>query len=173
MDANFKLNERVVHPNHGVGFIGRTELKHIAGQESRFIVVEFPRTMLVLRIPEEKLARSGLRRPSSVREMRAALSVLPGRPVEPKGSWSHRAAEYGQRLNSGEPKLLAEIVRDLNQHQGRRWASAIYHEARLRLAEELAVVDDIAITQAESMLEQHLVADGAEDGRRSHAARQR
>lgn len=152
MSCEFKPNEQVVHPNHGIGRIGLTQVEHIADRKGRFVVVAFPRSMLMLRIPEEKLAPSGLRKISSKGEMRAALSVLSGTPMAPRGPWARCATEMGQKLNSGQPRLLAEIVRDLNQRQHSGWASSLYNEALSRLAEELAIVDGVEIGEAEAII---------------------
>lgn len=156
MLTKFKLNEQVVHPKHGVGCIGR--LEEVDGQTGRFLMIAFPRTTLTLRIPEANLGRSGLRRLSSAPEMRSALSVLPDPPVAPQGHWSRYAAECGEKLNSGEPKLLAEIVRDLNRRGRSGWGARLYREAVLRLAEELALVEGIEIDQAQAMIEAQLPA---------------
>jgi CarD family transcriptional regulator len=159
MSAVFRTNERVVHPNHGVGCVGGTEVRTVAGQEDRYVLVRFPRIGLALRIPVGKLARSGLRRLSSRAEMRAALSVLADPSVALQGPWSRSAAEYGQKLNSGRPELLAEVVRDLRCSRRSAWSSAMQQEALLRLAEELAAVAGIEIAEARATIEESLAAN--------------
>lgn len=156
MSARFNTNEQVVHPHHGVGRVGRMEMRTVAGQEGRYLVVRFPRTMLVLRIPVGNLARSGLRRLSSKGEMRAALAVVSEAPVGLHGLWSRSAAEYGQKLNSGQPALLAAVVRDLSRCKRSAWSSAMRQEALLRLADELAAVEGVELAEARATIEESL-----------------
>jgi len=171
MNAAFKLNEQVVHPNHGIGRIGRTQVERVAGRTGRFLVVAFPRPMLMLRIPVDKLEHSGLRRISSAHEMRAALSALSDTPLVPHGPWARWAAEFGRKLNSGQPRLLAEILRDLNHRQHTGWASLLYREALSRLAEELAIVDGVDVDEAEAMIADLVGPDDSADRKKKKKKR--
>ena len=45
--------------------------------------------------------------------MSRTLSVLKQKPKIKKAMWSRRAQEYDQKINSGDIKLLSEVVRDL------------------------------------------------------------
>ena len=45
--------------------------------------------------------------------MTRTLSVLKQKPKIKKAMWSRRAQEYDQKINSGDIKLLSEVVRDL------------------------------------------------------------
>ena len=148
----FNPNDPVVHPNHGLGCIGRTEEQEFGGQKLRFLTVEFERAMLTMRIPEAKLATSGLRTLCSRRAMQAALKILPGAAVAPSGHWSKHRVQFEEKLNSGQPKLLAELVRDLNGGRSTP-GGRLYREAVLRLAEELAAVEGVAVERAQEMIE--------------------
>ena len=159
MEKSFKPNEPVVHPKHGLGCIGGMEEREIDGELARFLTVEFPRTTLTLSIPEAKLRQSGLRRLSSASRMRTALSRLPAPPEAPEGHWSRHATGYEEKLNSGRPELLAEIVRDLSQRGRSGAATRLYREALLRLAEELAIIEGITLDEAQAAIEARIPAD--------------
>lgn len=152
MRIEFQRDETVIHPSYGLGCVGTMRTERIADRDARFLVVEFARSMLTLRIPESKIAISGLRRISTNGEMRCALAALSGAAVAPQEPWRHAAARNARKLNSGRPELLAEIVRDLDGRRHLRWALPLYEEARHRLAEELAAVEGLEIDQAEALL---------------------
>ena len=61
--------------------------------------------------------------------------------------WSRRAQEYEAKINSGDPKAIAEVVRDLHRNAGQPDQSyserQIYEAALDRLARELAAVEQI------------------------------
>ncbi len=156
MCPKFKPNQQIVHPKHGLGCIGTLREEDVGGHKGRYLTVAFPRTALTIRIPEAKLGSSGLRHPASAEQMRAVLAVLTGPPAAPQGHWGRYAAEYGQKLNSGDPKLLAEVMRDLKERRHNGWGSRLFKEALLRLAEELAVVEGVAVDAAQARIEELL-----------------
>lgn len=158
MRHGFKPNDVVVHPNHGIGSVGKMVELEVNGETHRFLVVDFRRTALTLRIPERTLEQSGLRRISSKETMQAALAVLPAPRAMLPGHWSRWANIYVTKLNSGKPELLAEVLRDLSPIGG-SWKARLYDEALSRLAEELALVEDIELGEAQRMIETLLPVD--------------
>lgn len=158
MRHDFKPADLVIHPNHGIGSVGKTVELEVSGATHRFLVVDFRRTSLTLRIPEATITQSGLRRVSSKDTMQAALTVLPQPRVTLPGHWSRWSAIYAAKLNSGKPELLAEVLRDLSPTGG-SWKAKLFDEALMRLAEELALVEDIDMTEAQRRIEALLPTD--------------
>jgi CarD family transcriptional regulator len=158
MRHGFKPAELVVHPNHGIGTVGKTVEMEVSGETHRFLVVDFRRTGLTLRIPEQTLEQSGLRGVSSKETMQAALAVLPTPRTILPGHWSRWSDAYAAKLNSGKPELLAEILRDLMPN-GSSWKARLYDEAMIRLAEELALVEEVEIAEAQRLIEAQLPSD--------------
>ena len=76
--------------------------------------------------------------------------------------WSRRAQEYEAKINSGDPVLIAEVVRDL--HRGADQPDQSYSERQMyqaaleRLARELAAVEKIDDEAASEKLEKLLEA---------------
>ena len=60
-----------------------------------------------------KAENIGLRKISGADTMNDALSVLKGKAKVKKIMWSRRAQEYENKINSGNPVAIAEVVRDL------------------------------------------------------------
>lgn len=131
----------------------------VSGATHRFLVVTFRRTSLTLRIPEATIVQSGLRRVSTKETMQAALAVLARSRVSLPGHWSRWAAIYGAKLNSGQPELVAEVLRDLSPTGG-SWKAKLYDEAMSRMAEELALVETIDLAEAQRRIEQQLLSEG-------------
>ena len=71
--------------------------------------------------------------------------MLRGRARIKRTMWSRRAQEYEQKINSGDPLAIAEVVRDLHRNAGQPDQSfserQIYEQALDRLAAELAAID--------------------------------
>jgi CarD family transcriptional regulator len=141
----FKTGDHVVYPTHGVGQVQGIEDMPVAGMSLKVIIVTFEENRMTLRVPVNKAASAGLRKLASEALMNEALDVLRGRARIKRTMWSRRAQEYEQKINSGDPLAIAEVVRDLHRNAGQPDQSfserQIYEQALDRLAAELAAID--------------------------------
>jgi len=160
--AAFSVGDHVVYPTHGVGLIEKIETQTIGGMELDLYVIEFERSRMTLRVPVMKATRSGLRKLSSKQEMQTALGTLKGRARVKRTMWSRRAQEYEQKINSGDPVSIAEVVRDLfrsaSQPEQSYSERQIYEQALERLACELAAIESIEPETASQKVEKLLSA---------------
>ena len=53
---------------------------------------------------------------SSLNQVNKSLSILKGKAKIKRTMWSRRAAEYEQKINSGDIYQISEVVRDLNKN---------------------------------------------------------
>ncbi|MGG5817544.1 CarD family transcriptional regulator, partial [Falsiroseomonas sp. HW251] len=143
--VDFKTGDHVVYPTHGVGQVQGIEDMPVAGISLKVIIVTFEENRMTLRVPVNKAASSGLRKLASQALMNEALDVLRGRARIKRTMWSRRAQEYEQKINSGDPLAIAEVVRDLHRNAGQPDQSfserQIFEQAMDRLAAELAAID--------------------------------
>ena len=145
VEVGFNPGDHVVYPTHGVGKITSIEIQEIAGHKLKLFVIQFEKDRMTLRVPITKAKTSGLRRLSTKKEMQTALTTLKGRSRVKRTMWSRRAQEYEAKINSGDPRSIAEVVRDLHRNAGQPDQSfserQIYEAAMDRLAAELAALD--------------------------------
>ena len=160
--TTFKTGDFVVYPTHGVGQVTGIEKETIAGHPLKLVVVTFDNERMTLRVPINKMETSGLRKVSSQKIMDDAVTTLKGRARIKRTMWSRRAQEYEAKINSGDPILIAEVVRDLHRNVGQPDQSfserQIYEAALERLAGEFAAVERIERDQATEKLEAVLQA---------------
>jgi CarD family transcriptional regulator len=144
--------DRVMHPAHGVGYVARIAVEEVSGFSLEFVHVAFDEVQLTLRVPSNKVRSIGLRRIASRTLIDEALAVLQGRARSAKVVWARRAQEYQAKINSGDPRVVAEVVRDLGRNaiSGVQSYSerAIYETAVDRLACEIAAVEGTDKTAA-------------------------
>ena len=66
--------------------------------------------------------------------------------------WSRRAQEYENKINSGNPVAIAEVIRDLHRNENLAEQSyserQIYEQALDRLSNEYAVFENISAADA-------------------------
>ena len=161
----FNSGEFVVYPAHGVGKVADISTQKIGGAELELIVVNFDKDKMTLRVPLSKAESVGLRKISETPVMDEALGVLRGKAKVRKIMWSRRAQEYENKINSGSPVAIAEVVRDLYRRENLSEQSyserQIYEQALDRLANEYAICNNISAGDATKKLLDILASDVA------------
>ena len=141
---DFRPNEFVVYPAHGVGKIVSIEEQEIAGIKLELFVISFEKDKMTLRVPTHKATEVGMRSLSSPDVVSKAMTTLRGKAKVKRAMWSRRAQEYEQKINSGDLIAIAEVVRDLHRTDDQREQSyserQLYEAALERLTREVAAV---------------------------------
>lgn len=152
----FNAGEYVVYPTHGVGKVSDITKQSIAGTELEMLVVNFDKDKMTLRIPTAKIPNVGLRKISDEKTMEEAFNTLKGKARVRKIMWSRRAQEYENKINSGNPVAIAEVIRDLYRNENIAEQSyserQIYEQAVDRLASEVSVYSNCSIEDANKKL---------------------
>lgn len=166
----FHEGDCVVYPTHGVGKVDRVGSEEIAGHRLSFIYISFEENRMTLRVPVARARAAGLRKLASPEAMADVLRILGGRPRVSRLMWAKRAQEFLAKINSGDLKMVAEVVRDLHTSAGGAGPSFsqrnLFELAIDRLAGELAGVAQTdkagAIDQLTHALEGARPADPAQ-----------
>ena len=152
----FNAGEYVVYPTHGVGKVADVTKQNIAGSELELLVVNFDKDKMTLRIPTSKIQHVGLRKISDDKTMNEAFATLKGKAKVRKIMWSRRAQEYENKINSGNPVAIAEVIRDLYRHENIAEQSyserKIYEQAVSRLASEVSIYSNCSMDEANKKL---------------------
>ena len=164
--SEFRPNDYVVYPAHGVGQIISIESQEIAGISLELFVIAFEKDKMTLRVPTHKATEIGMRALSSPDVISHAMKTLKGKAKVKRAMWSRRAQEYEQKINSGDLIAIAEVVRDLHRTDDQREQSyserQLYEAALERLTREVAAVaggDELAASkQVGDVLESRVAA---------------
>jgi CarD family transcriptional regulator len=158
--SSFDVGQYVIYPTHGIGQIAGFETQQLSDFTVELIVITFHRDKMSLRIPLPKAKASGLRPLSTCEDMQKVFDLLKIKPRGRKLSWSRRLQEYDQKINSGDPVAVAEVVREIFKDGVNSEMSyserQVYQSALERLIQELAVIQNITEPQAVDMVEQLL-----------------
>ena len=148
-DVKFAIGDRVVHPQHGVGFVAGLEEKQFKPNAARmYYVVSIPDTTLW--VPMD-LSSSGLRKLSLKSELEQCRQVLQG-TSQVLISGKDLLTNLATRIKQGTMIAQCEVVRDLTTFG---WQKPLYGslaDFQLKvlkvLCQEWAAVEEI--TQAEA-----------------------
>lgn len=157
---SFQAGEPVVYPSHGLGVITGIEEQEVAGFKLELLVLSLDSGKVTVRIPLAKAKSSGLRKLSEPAVVNHALEILSGKARAKRGMWNRRAADYQERMGSGQLTAVAEVLRDLNR--GPQQDEASYSERQIFegaldfMVKEIAAVRQITETEARKLIEQAL-----------------
>ena len=143
---DFKTDEFVVYPAHGVGKILAVETQKVADIELEMFVVFFDKDKLTLKVPTAKALEVGMRPLSSREVIEKAILTLKGKARVKRAMWSRRAKEYEDKIYSGDLLSIAEVVRDLHRGEDKEQSYSerqLYEAALERLTREMAIVDGL------------------------------
>jgi CarD family transcriptional regulator len=156
----FREGDSVVYPAHGVGRVDRVGFEEIAGHRLNLIQISFEDNEMTLRVPVAQARATGLRKLASRRTIAEVLTTLKERPRSSRLMWAKRAQLYVAKINTGNPTMLAEVVRDLQPAGdgtgGSTSQRALFELALDRLAAEFAAINQIAKVQAATYLSETL-----------------
>ena len=148
----FKIGDRVVHPQHGVGSVVRVEEREFdPGQTRRYYEVSVSAGSTIW-VPFDPPS-FGLRTLADRSEINRCRQILAARP-SPLGDDSRsRQAELTSRLRLGTIRTQCEVVRDLyafGEHKSLYGSIAgFFRQTQHVLCQEWAIVEGITIAEAE------------------------
>jgi CarD family transcriptional regulator len=154
----FKVGDVVVYPTHGVGEITAEEIQVIAGTEMSLYVISTIKGNVKIHVPKTRASKVGLRHLSSETELAKAINVLQqSKSPSKKDNWPKRANKYGEKISSGNPTLIAEVVRDLHRNDENQGGVSysertLYETALERLVSEYAFSKGIDEKTAEKKI---------------------
>ena len=146
----FKVDDWVVHPQHGVGRVLKVELRQfVAGTEKLYYEISIPNGTVWVRVDASS---SGLRKVTTKDNLVKYRDILKSRPKKLTADYRKRHAELADRLRQGTLKARCEVVRDLSAlgwHKplGER-NSGLLRRAHQVLYQEWAVANGVSIIEA-------------------------
>ena len=155
----YKPNQYVVYPKHGVGKILRIDIVTIGGIEVQCYIVKFEKDKAEGFVPINK--QSHLRPLSTINQVNKSISILKSKPKIKRSMWSRRAQEYEQKITSGKIYDLAEVVRDLNKGDDIMIDQSyserqLFEKAYERILSEFQIILDLSLEDTQKKLDKAL-----------------
>jgi CarD family transcriptional regulator len=111
--VSFKVGERVVYPNHGVGIIERITTTEIAGAQSSFYLLRLKATESTVMVPIANAMEVGLRPPIKTSECDRLLIALSADFTNPPSDWKNRYKDFSDKMKTGNIFCVAEVLKNL------------------------------------------------------------
>ena len=112
--VGFKVGQKVVYPNHGIGTIEQIEQKQIGAVALPFYTLRLAATNSLVLVPVSNASEVGLRRPISAVECEMLFKSLAGEFVTPANDWKDRFKDFSDKMRTGNIFEVAEVLKHLS-----------------------------------------------------------
>lgn len=110
---DFKLGEKVVYPNHGVGLIEQISHGYLNGKSERFYMLRISSSGLKVMVPQSNAESVGLRPVIRSTQATEVLSFLEKGRSSSHHDWKHRFKENSDRMRTGSLMEVAAVLKGL------------------------------------------------------------
>ncbi len=159
----FKVGDKVVYPNHGVGVIEQVARRSIGDIESSFYCLRILSTDSTVMVPVDNTQAVGLRKVLARRQITQVMKVLKSEEVTTYDDWKGRFQANSEKMRSGDIRAVAEVLKSLTvlnevkplSYRERRMLDRARFlliselaEAAGKQSEEIEVKIDLALTES-------------------------
>ena len=110
---DFKVGDKVVYPNHGVGVIEEVKNRAIGEIESSFYCLRILSTDSTVMVPVQNTQTVGLRKVLTRREVISVIKILKSGEVTTYDDWKGRFQANSEKMRTGDIKAVAEVLKSL------------------------------------------------------------
>lgn len=147
MTTRFQVGDRAVYPAQGVAEVVGIDTKEIMGTSQTFYLLRVMDSDKKIMIPVNNVDNVGLRNIISGTEVEEVYDILRERDVDlNQQTWNRRYRAYVEKIKTGSPFDIAEVLRDLNLLKFHKTLSfgerKMLDTARRLLVQEIAVAKD-------------------------------
>ena len=153
----FKLGEKVVYPNHGVGVIEQISYGYLNGRSERFYMLRIVSSGLKVMVPQSNIGNVGLRTIIRNQEVTEVISYLEKGRSASHHDWKHRFKENSERMRTGSLMEVAAVLKGLVSLS--RTKPLSFREKKMLERAKFLLISELATAKntSEQMVESSLV----------------
>ena len=109
----FRIGEKVVYPNQGVGTVENISTRNFGSRLERFYLLRLTANSMTVIVPFSHVGQVGLRKVTRNGEIARVLGYLGERAVKSKIDWKDRFKENTDKMRNGSLLEIAEVLKTL------------------------------------------------------------
>ena len=156
----FKIGQKVVYPNHGVGMVEKIEPGSIDGVEQTYFHLRLLSNNSKVMVPKANLDLVGLRPLCPNGEIRQLFDLLKDGQIDTYKDWKGRYKQNLDKMKTGELAEVARVLKNLRLVSQKKSLSfrekKMYERARYFIVSEVAHVKNITEEEAEKKVDSFL-----------------
>ncbi len=110
---DFKVGDKVIYPNHGVGVIEQVANRSIGDTVSSFYCLRILSTDSTVMVPVKNTLTVGLRKVLTKREINRVMEVLRNGEIATYDDWKGRFQANSEKMRTGDIRAVAEVLKSL------------------------------------------------------------
>jgi CarD family transcriptional regulator len=110
---DFKVGEKVVYPNHGVGVIEQISASFVNGRAEKYYMLRIVSSGLRVMVPQNNVTTVGLRPVMRSQETTKVLSYLEKGTFSSHHDWKDRFKENSEKMRTGGLLEVATVLKSL------------------------------------------------------------
>ncbi|MDP3182000.1 MAG: CarD family transcriptional regulator [Desulfobaccales bacterium] len=158
----FEIGQMAVYPAHGVGVIESIQERVESGGQEKFYIMRLLDNDMIIMIPTNNARNIGLRDVIDLPAVSEVYQILRHRPMRlTNQTWNRRYRDYMDKIKTGSPFRVAEVLRDLTLLKTEKDLSfgerKMLDTAKNLLVKELSLVNNKKEDEIEAQLQELLV----------------
>ncbi len=144
----FRIGEKVVYPNHGVGIIEEVTSRDVNGAPEEFYMLRIHSNASLVMIPIANVKSVGLRKIIKKCDVDGLFKLLEDDFYEPVADWKGRYKEHSEKMRTGSIFQVAEVLRNLFYLSFRKNLS--FREKRMLDRAKQLIISEIATVRCQN-----------------------
>jgi CarD family transcriptional regulator len=153
----FHVGDTVVCPHHGAGRILEIIEQDFQGETRRYYSIQILHNNMNIKLPMEGCDKAGVRPVIPEVMVEEVLGVLRDDPTKMPVNWNRRIKHNREKIGTGDPLELADVVRNLALREAEKGLSTgekqMFGKAKRMLASELMYAKSLPLDDATSFLD--------------------
>lgn len=138
----FKIGDKVVYPNHGLGIIEQIEKRSMGDRMEEFLTLRIVANDSTVMVPRSNTSNVGLRRVVTRKEVEEVFDVLKDTKITLYDDWKGRFQENSDKMRTGSITEVARVFKSLSHLALQKNLS--YRERRMLDKAKYLIVSEIA-----------------------------
>lgn len=156
----YKVGEKVIYPNQGVGVIEEICTKKIAGRSEEFYMLRIIANNSTVMVPTTNINNVGIRRLCNRSQVKTLFEILQDDLHEHNPDWKDRYKNNVEKMNSGSIFEVAQVLKNLFFLSFQKSLSfrekKMFDRARQLVISEIATVKNKPIEEVEELVDEML-----------------
>lgn len=138
----FKVGDKVVYPNHGVGIVKEIRSLDYGGEKNTFISLQILSSDSIVMVPVANSKAVGLRKLVSRAKVKKVLERLRTSEIDVPQDWKGRYQENQEKMRSGDIEQVADVLKNLTYLNSIKTLS--YRERKMLDRARALVISELA-----------------------------
>lgn len=156
----FSIGDNIVYPMYGAGIVTDIVERDFLGESRKYYCVSLPYCKMEASVPVDNADALGVRGIIAKTEIDSVVDVLGGETEEMSPNWNKRFRDNTEKLQTGDIKIVASVVRNLVRTDRVKPLSTgekkLLNTAKQILISELIYVGGYTMDEADDLVESHI-----------------